>query len=225
MCGRSLLSLMMVVAFIWMTFEIRGYQASLKSWSSLTDDMFQDEMDTRREAYASYMRWKKQQESRSRWIPGFIRDCCGSSMRSDFERSQHGDPNEQVEVHSSSYTSGTTPMEVEEVQEEITSERESEKRRRYAHLELSEASDTELWMQVHHHDDLGVDEENNQHAAGDDAQLDLEPQLQDMVRAGDLALRVYEQRRQQALDRGDFEALGALGTMNGFALCDFLAWL
>ena len=50
------LSLMMVVAFIWMTYEIRGYQASLKSWSSLTDDMFQDEMDTRREAYASYMR-------------------------------------------------------------------------------------------------------------------------------------------------------------------------
>ena len=68
------LSVMIVVAFIWMIYEIRGYQASLKSWSSLTDEMFQDEMDTRREAYASYMRWKRQQESRSRWIPGFVRD-------------------------------------------------------------------------------------------------------------------------------------------------------
>ena len=133
-------------------------------------------------------------------------------MRSDFERSQRGDSHEQVEMHSSSYTSGTTPMEVAEVQEEVTSEPESEKRRRYAHLELSEASDTELWMQVHHHSDMDVDEDDLQQTpdVGVGMQLDLEPQLQDMVRARDLALRVYEQHRQQALDRDDFEALDAL---------------
>ena len=44
MYGRFLQnSSMIVVAFIWMICEIRGYQASLKSWSSLTDDMFHDE--------------------------------------------------------------------------------------------------------------------------------------------------------------------------------------
>ena len=202
------LSSMIVVAFIWMAYEIRGYQASLKSWSALADDRFQDEMDTRREAFASYMRWKREQQRSRRWLPGVIIDYFGSlSSGDDFQRPQHGDSSEQTET--SPQTSGATAMEVEEEEEEIASEPESEKRRRYRHLELSEASDTELWMQAHDHEDMDV-EENNQHAAGDGAQLDLEPQLQDMVRARDLALRVYEQRRQQALDRGDFEALDAL---------------
>ncbi len=37
-----LLPLMIVVAFIWMTFEIRGYQASLKSWPSLAVSISSD---------------------------------------------------------------------------------------------------------------------------------------------------------------------------------------
>ena len=200
------LSLMMVVAFIWMIYEIRGYQASLKSWSSLTDDMFNDEMDNRREAFASYMRWKRQQQRTRSWMPGAIIDYFGSlSSGDDFQRAGHGDPTEQTET--SAQTSGATAMEVEDG-EEMESEPESEKKRRYRDLELTEASDTELWMQVHHHEDMEVNEDNNQHAAGDG--LDLEPQLQDMVRARDLALRVYEQRRQEALERGDMEALDTL---------------
>ena len=160
------LSSMIVVAFIWMTSEIRGCQASLKSWSSLADDMFQDEMDNRREAFASYMRWKREQQRTRRWIPGVIIDYFGSlSSGDDFQRPQHGDSSEQTET--SPQTSGATAMEVEE-EEEIASEPESQKRRRYKHLELSEGSDTELWMQVHHHEDMNVDEENNQHAVGDD---------------------------------------------------------
>ena len=218
------LSSMIVVAFIWMIFEIRGYQASLKSWSSLTDDMFHDEMDNRREAFASYMRWKREQQRTRRWIPGAIIDYFGSlSSGDEFQRPRHGDSSEQAET--SPQTSGATALEVEDG-EEIASEPKSEKRRRYRDLELTEASDTELWMQVHHHEDMEVDEDNNQHASGDGAQLDLEPQLQDMVRARDLALRVYEQRRQQALDRGDMEALDALErNYEWVRFVSFLAWL
>ena len=48
-----LLALMLAGVFLWMVCEVRGYQASLASWSSLTDDMFEDEMETRKEAFAS----------------------------------------------------------------------------------------------------------------------------------------------------------------------------
>ena len=90
------LSLMMVVAFIWMTFEIRGYQASLKSWSSLTDSMFEDEMETRREAFASYMPWKREQQRPRRWMPGVIIDYFGSlSSDDDLQRLERGGEEQQ----------------------------------------------------------------------------------------------------------------------------------
>ena len=53
------LALMLGGVFLWMVCEIRGYQASLASWSSLTDDMFKDEMETGKEAFVSYVRWKR----------------------------------------------------------------------------------------------------------------------------------------------------------------------
>ena len=110
--------------------------------------MFNDEMDNRREAFASYMRWKRQQQRTRSWMPGAIIDYFGSlSSGDDFQRAGHGDPTEQTET--SPQTSGATAMEVEDG-EEMESEPESEKKRRYRDLELTEASDTELWMQVHH---------------------------------------------------------------------------
>ncbi len=119
-------SSMIVVAFIWMAYEIRGYQASLKSRPALTDDMFEDGMDTRREAFASYMRWKReQQRSRRWWLPGVIIDYFGGlSSGDDFQRPQHGDSSEQTET--SPQTSGATAMEVEE-EEEIASEPEQKR--------------------------------------------------------------------------------------------------
>ena len=53
------LALMLGGVFLWLVCEIRGYQASLASWSSLTDDMFKDEMETGKEAFVSYVRWKR----------------------------------------------------------------------------------------------------------------------------------------------------------------------
>ena len=40
-----------------MTFDTM--QATLASWSALTDGMFKDEMETGKEAYVSYVRWKR----------------------------------------------------------------------------------------------------------------------------------------------------------------------
>ena len=47
------------------------------------------------------------------------------------------------------------------------------------------------------------------------------------MRARDLALRVYEQRRQEALERGDMEALDTLERNYECVrfVWDFLAWL
>lgn len=96
-----------------------------------------------------------------------------------------------------------------EVDEEEHAKSESEKRRRYRFPDLAEAADTELWMEIHYHADMDVDEDVRQQTASTGAQLDLEPQLQDMIRASDLAIRVFERRRQQALDANDLNALDA----------------
>ena len=101
-------------------------------------------------------------------------------------------------------------MEVEEAEEEVSSEPESQKRRRYAHLDLSEASDTELWMQIHHHDDMDVDEDVHNEQPANVNPPGFEVQAQDMVAARGCARRIYEQRRLQALERGDLDALEAL---------------
>ena len=204
------MGLVMLTILVMVFFEVRGYRASLRSWSELTDAKFEDEMETRREAFARYLNWKRTQRMRSRWTPGAIIDYFGI-LRSDDElhEPRRGGRDGQVDVDSSLQTSETGPMDVDDG-EEVESEAESAKRLRYRDIELTEASDTELWMDVHHHADMEIDEENNQHVSGGGPQLDMEPQLEDMVRARDLALRVYEQRRQEAMDRGDMEALDTL---------------
>ena len=183
----------------------------MASWSSLTDDMFEDEMETRNEAFASYMRWKRGQAQRSRrWIPGVILDYFGNGS-DDFERPQRDGTGVAVaDTSSGAQSSGTTPMEVEEAEEEISSEPESQKRRRYEHLDLSEASDTELWMQIHHHDVMDVDEDMHNEQPTNANPPGFEVQLQDVITARESARRIYEQRRLQALECGDFDALQAL---------------
>ena len=39
---------MVVFAALWMIHEVRGYKASLASWSSLTDSMLQDDLEESR---------------------------------------------------------------------------------------------------------------------------------------------------------------------------------
>ena len=192
----------------WMIFEIRGYQASLASWSSLTNDMFEDEMETRKEAFASYMRRKRGQAQGSRrWIPGVILDYFGSGS-DDFERPQRDVTGVSAgDTSSSAQDSGATPMEVED---EASSEPESQKRLRYAQSDLTECSDTELWMQIHHHDDMDVDDDlpNEQPANVNLPGFDV--QLEDMIRARECARRVYEERRAQLVELGDLNALETL---------------
>ena len=214
-----LLALMLAGVFLWMIFEIRGYQASLASWSSLTSDMFEDEMETRKEAFASYMRWKRGQAQGSRrWIPGVILDYFGSGS-DDFERPQRDVTGVSAgDTSSSAQGSGATPMEAED---EASSEPESQKRLRYAHLDLSEASDTELWMQIHHHDDMDVDDDlpNEQPANANPPGFDV--QLEDMIIARDVH-DVFMKREGFSL----WSLVTSMplrlwrGTMNGFIMCE-----
>ncbi len=120
----------MMIAFIWMTFEIRGYQPSLQSWSSLTDAMFEDGMETRKEAFSTYMRWKREQRKPRRWMPGIILDYFGSPSHDDLERPERGEQSEQIGTSLNPQASGTSRMEVEQEGEQ-QSETESEKKRRY----------------------------------------------------------------------------------------------
>ena len=94
-------------------------------------------------------------------------------------------------------------------------------------MDLSEASDTELWMQIHHHDDMDVDEDVHNDQLTNINPPGFEVQLQDMVAARESARRIYEQRRLQALERGDVDALEALERNYGwgFAMCDLLQLL
>ena len=64
--------------FTWMVFELQGYKASMKSWSALTDDFADNEEEKRKEAYASYMRWKRQKDAHRRWLPEVLSWHCGT---------------------------------------------------------------------------------------------------------------------------------------------------
>ncbi len=200
-----LLALMLAGVFLWMVFEIRGYQASLASWSSLTSDMFEDETETRKEAFGSYMRWKRgQAQGSSGWIPGVILDYFGNGP-DDFER-----PERDVRDVSTADTSsgGNMPMEIEE--DEQHGETESQKRLRYQHQTMDESSDVEMWMQVHHHHDMDVFEEVRNDQPINSDPTGFEVQLEDMIVARERARRIYEERRLQLVELGDLNALEAL---------------
>ena len=152
-----------VGSFTWMVCELNGYKASLKSWSELTDDLADDEEEKRKDAYARYLRWKRQKDAQRRWLPTIFAGV--------FEQSLHGggmissDGGTNVSTESSTQTDDLEAMEVDE------GELEADKLARYRNSPLDECSDTELWFQLNHHEDLPSE------ASADDR---LEADLEDM---------------------------------------------
>ena len=198
----GLLICLMIGIVAWTINEVLGYKASLSSWSALTDSMFEDDEDERREAFSRYRRWKKDQEEKTHWVSRNIRSWFAGD-RSDFDRQAEGGAHADLPRS----TGTQTPLEMPAVGSFMfgSTETESEKVARYRHLKMEEASDVELWMSLHHHDDMD-----------DESSEDLEvpphpyPEMHDMQRARTRAIRVYERRRQEAVDRNDLEALDAL---------------
>ena len=72
-------------------------------------------------------------------------------------------------------------------------------------------------MQIHHHEDMDVDhmdvdggDEVPAQAAEPDVEPHPYPDFHDRHRARNRAIRIYEQRRQEAVDRNDLDTLDAL---------------
>ena len=61
-------------------------------------------------------------------------------------------------------------------------------------------------MSLHHHGDMDVDGEGEE----PDAPPHPYPEMHDMQRARNRAIRVYERLRQEAVDRNDLDELDAL---------------
>ena len=196
----------------------------MASWSSLTDSMLQDDLEERREAFVSYMRWKRQQSDRSRWFPRIILDYFGSGSENsgeDFGRSrveQHGiggDPTDAGGVRNSGTQTDLEAPPLESSSGE--SESDSTRRERYRHLSMDETSNPDLWMEVHHHGDMDADHmdvDGGSEVLSQGAQPDVEPhpypEYHDMHRARNRAIRRYELLRQEAVDRNDLDELDAL---------------
>ena len=152
-----------VGSFTWMVYELSGYKVSLKSWSELTDDLADDEEEKRKEAYARYLRWKRQKDAQRRWLPTIFAGVFDQSLHGGGMISRGGGMNESTE--SSTQTDDLEAMEVDE------SEPEADKLARYRDAPLQQCSDTELWFQLHHHEDFPME------VLGDDH---LEADLEDM---------------------------------------------
>ena len=141
-----LLMCLMVGIVCWTIIEVRGYKASLASWSELTDSMFEDDEDERRQAFASYSRWKRQQEDRTHWVARNLRSWFAGNP-SDFDRQYGGDAQLDLPRTTGTQTDLEMPV-VNRVMYEDT-ETQSEKEARYRRLNIEECSDVELWMSLH----------------------------------------------------------------------------
>ena len=199
---------MMTCIGVWVIYEIRGYKASLASWSALTDDLQQDEWNDKRDAFISYMRWKRQQEERSSWVPMTIRSWF-SGDRGDIDRAPGSGECSSFSQSTSTQTALLDTVELPPIRryaEDEPVETESEKATRYLHQRLDESSDVELWMSIHHHEDMDVDGE------GEDLNAPPHPcpEMHDLQRSRTRAIRVYERLRQEAVDRNDLDELDAL---------------
>ena len=185
--------------------EVIGYRAALKSWSELTNDLADDEFQTRREAYTRYMQWRRGR------VPG-------SSLPRDFagiaDQPQRGGVAVDPMVSSETQTEETyeSPMEVDHEGEQEDEESEAAKRQRYLHQSLEESSDTELWFQLHHHH--GMDDDTPPNNPIDANQADHI--IEDMVAATQRARRIYYRRRAELLDAGDQDGLESLDRNYGW---------
>ena len=148
-----------VGSFTWMVYELNGYKASLKSWSELTDDLADDEEEKRKDAYARYLRWKRQKDAQRRWLPTIFAGVFGQSLHGGGMISSDGGTN--VSTESSTQADDLEAMEVDE------GELEADKLARYRNSPLDECSDTELWFQLNHQEDLPSEASADDHMEAD----------------------------------------------------------
>ena len=188
--------------------EVKGYQASLRAWADLADLLADDEVELRREAYASYLRFKRR---RQRPFHRRVLEYFTSPEQEDLVREERDVPStvdgEQVgsAVIATAAATGPEPMDVDEEQNDVCEETDSQKRARYMHQRLEESSDVELWQELHHMD--FENESSDDDATMGDASTNAETAL---IRARESAIRVYERRRLEAMDRNDLDELDAL---------------
>ena len=129
-----LLTVVTAGIFAWLIMEVIGYRAALTSWSELTNDLADDEFQTRREAYTRYMQWRRGR------VPG-------SSLPRDFagisDQPQRGGVAVDPMVSSETQTEETyeSPMDVDHEGEQEDEESEAAKRQRYLHQSLEESSE------------------------------------------------------------------------------------
>ena len=214
----------------WTINEVRGYKASLALWSSLTDSMFDENEEERRQAYARYGRWKRQQEERSTWVARNIRSWF-TGDRMDFTRGTDG--RDDFRSAGTQTDLEMPPIEVDRIMHD-DSETQSEKAVRYRHLSLEECSDPGLWMQLHHHEAMSdlessiedptpmqVDEDGSDGSTRLARSVeDIVPTSEDMQLASQRARRLYYLRRDELLAQGDFEGLERLD--HNYAWLDFV---
>ena len=204
-----LLLCLMIGIVCWTINEVRGYKASLASWSELTDSMFEDDKDERRQAFASYSRWKRQQEERTHWVARNIRSWFSGSPR-DFVRQSGGDA--RLDLPRTTGTQTDVEMPVVDGGEDDDEETQSEKALRYRHLKLEECSDPGLWMSLHHHE--GLDELDSE--AASPMQVDSEAPanhvaqaaaVEDYAASAERARRLFWRRQDEFLQAGDYDGL------------------
>ena len=200
---------LMIGIVCWTINEVRGYKASLASWSELTDSMFEDDKDERRQAFASYSRWKRQQEERTHWVARNIRSWFSGSP-GDFVRQSGGDA--RLDLPRTTGTQTDVEMPVVDGGEDDDEETQSEKALRYRHLKLEECSDPGLWMSLHHHE--GLDELDSE--AASPMQVDSEAPtdhvaqtsaVEDYAATAERARRLFWRRQNEFLEAGDYDGL------------------
>ena len=192
----------------WTIIEVRGYEASLASWSELTDSMFEDDEDERRQAFASYSRWKRQQEERTNWVARNIRSWF-SGNPADFDRQSGGDAH--LDLPRTTGTQTDLEMPVDRVMYEDT-ETQGEKAARYRRLNLEECSDPGRWLSLHHHE--GLEEPDSE--AASPMQVDSEAPadhvaqtaaVEDYAATAERARRLFWRRQNEFLEAGDYDGL------------------
>ena len=206
-----LLFCMMICIGVWVAHEIRGYNASLASWSALTDDLMQDEWNDKKDAFISYMRWKRQQEERSSWVPMTIRSWF-SGNRGDIDRAPGAG---ECAIFAQSTGTQTALLDTVELppirrySDDAPMETESEKARRYQHQRLDESSDVEFWMSLHHHEGSEEDPASPMQVDSEAPpdQATQEAALEDYAATVERARRVFWDRQDEFLQAGDYDGL------------------
>ena len=187
-----LIFLVIAGIFTWFVFELIGYRAALKSWSELTNGFASDELDDRRDAYRRYLQWRRGRMP----ITSVPEDFIGAGDRPRGEGVAVG-----PRVSSETQTDEASVSAMEAGGEE---ESEETKRRRYLYQSLDESSDTELWMEIHHHTDMPMEDPTDDflNNFNSDA-MHADPEAHDARRRR--AVSSLMSRAEEARIHGEFE--------------------